>query len=70
MPEVGIEASQMEYRMGQRVVWRREGRGPVLGIVVQVTPVRIQIQSSRTDGEVILPWVYPEWLEAAETVSG
>lgn len=70
MLEVGLEASQMAYRMGQRVVWYREGREPVLGIVVQVTPVRIQIQSSRADGEVILPWVYPEWLETAEAVSG
>ncbi len=56
----------MEFEVGQRVVWLREGREPVLGVVVRVTDGRIQIRTSRVDGETILPWVEPDHLEVMD----
>ncbi len=65
-----VVVSQEEFLVGQRVVWYREDREPAAGTVVQVTFGRIQIQTSRADGEIILPWVYPYQLEIAEAMRG
>lgn len=56
----------MAIEVGQRVIWHREGREPALGVAVRVTDGRIQIRTSRVDGEVILPWVEPDHLEVLD----